>query len=132
MKASAAHLDHQPHLDSRSSALAETTATTVRLPSTVGQPTAGFTIPNEPLDPSYAGGLITASAGSFSQFGRQGSNPQYQYPLVYDPKVNYTRILGRHSLKMGFEFQLIDTEVSDFNPKYGQNLHRILQRPLLR
>jgi hypothetical protein len=91
-----------------------------KLPSTVGQPTAGFTIPNEPLDPSYAGGLISSSAGSFSQFGRQGSNPQYQYPLVYDPKVNYTKILGRHSLKMGFEFQHIDTDVSDFNPKYGQ------------
>ncbi len=89
-------------------------------PSTVGQPTAGFTIPNEPLDPSYAGGLITASAGSFSQFGRLGSNPQYQYPLVYDPKVNFTKILSRHSLKMGFETQIIDTDVSDFNPKYGQ------------
>lgn len=91
-----------------------------KLPSTVGQPTAGFTIPNEPLDPSYAGGLITASAGSFSQFGRQSSNPQYQYPLVYNPKVNYTKIFGRHSLKMGFEFQNIETDVSDFNPKYGQ------------
>jgi hypothetical protein len=56
----------------------------------------------------------------FSQLGRQGSNPQYQYPLVYNPKVNYTRILGRHSLKMGFEYQLINTDVSDFNPKYGQ------------
>ncbi len=91
-----------------------------KLPSTVGQPTAGFTIPNEPLDPSYAGGLISSSAGSFSQVGRQGSNPQYQYPLVYNPKVNYTKILGRHSLKMGFEFQNIATDVSDFNPKYGQ------------
>ncbi len=91
-----------------------------KLPSTVGQPTAGFTIPNEPLDPSYAGGLISSSVSGFSQFGRQGSNPQYQYPLVYNPKVNYTRIVGRHSLKMGFEFQLIDTDVSDFNPKYGQ------------
>ncbi len=91
-----------------------------KLPSTVGLPTAGFTIPNEPLDPSYAGGLISASVSGFSQFGRQGSNPQYQYPLVYDPKINYTKLLGRHSLKMGFEFQLIDTDVSDFNPKYGQ------------
>jgi hypothetical protein len=91
-----------------------------KLPSTVGQPTAGFTIPNEPLDPSYAGGLISSSVGSFSQFGRQSSNPQYQYPLVYNPKVNYTKIVGRHSLKMGFEFQNIQTDVSDFNPKYGQ------------
>jgi hypothetical protein len=91
-----------------------------KLPSTVGQPTQGFTIPGQPLDPSFAGGLISASVSGFSQFGRQGSNPQYQYPLVYNPKVNYTKILGRHSLKMGFEFQHIDTDVSDFNPKYGQ------------
>jgi Carboxypeptidase regulatory-like domain/TonB dependent receptor/TonB-dependent Receptor Plug Domain len=91
-----------------------------KLPSTVGQPTAGFTIPGQPLDPSFAGGLISSSVSGFSQFGRQSSNPQYQYPLVYDPKVNYTKILGRHSLKMGFEFQLINTDVSDFNPKYGQ------------
>ncbi|HUA58646.1 MAG TPA: TonB-dependent receptor [Verrucomicrobiae bacterium] len=91
-----------------------------KFPSTVGDPTAGFTIQNEPLDPSYAGGLISSSVSGFSQFGRQGSNPQYQYPLVYNPKVNYTWILGRHSLKMGFEYQRIDTDVSDFNPKYGQ------------
>jgi hypothetical protein len=91
-----------------------------KLPSTVGDPTAGFTIPGEPLDPSYAGGLITSSVSGFSQFGRQSSNPQYQYPLVYDPKVNYTKIIGRHSLKVGFEYQMINTDVSDFNPKYGQ------------
>ncbi len=89
-------------------------------PATVGQPTDGFTIPNQPLDPSFAGGLITSSVGSFSQLGRQGSNPQYQYPLVLNPKVNYTKILGRHSLKSGFEYQNINTDVSDFNPKYGQ------------
>jgi hypothetical protein len=91
-----------------------------KLPSTVGMPTQGFTIPNQPLDPSFAGGLISSSVSGFSQFGRQGSNPQYQYPLVYNPKVNYTKIFGRHSLKMGFEYQRIDTDVSDFNPKYGQ------------
>ncbi|HVW11255.1 MAG TPA: TonB-dependent receptor [Bryobacteraceae bacterium] len=91
-----------------------------KLPSTVGMPTQGFTIPNEPLDPSFAGGLISSSVSGFSQFGRQGSNPQYQYPLVYDPKVNYTKVAGRHSLKMGFEYQMINTDVSDFNPKYGQ------------
>jgi hypothetical protein len=91
-----------------------------KLPSVVGQPTQGFTIPGQPLDPSFAGGLISSSVSGFSQFGRQSSNPQYQYPIVWDPKVNYTKILGRHSLKMGFEYQNINTDVSDFNPKYGQ------------
>jgi hypothetical protein len=58
-------------------------------------------------------------SGGLSQLGRQSSNPQYQYPLVIDPKVNYSHILGRHSLKVGFEYQRIDTTVQDFHPKYG-------------
>ena len=46
-----------------------------------------------------------------------------------DPKVNFTKIMGRHSIKTGFEFQMIDTAVSDFHPQYGSGeLHRILQR----
>ena len=55
----------------------------------------------------------------FSALGRQSSNPQYQDPFVGDPKVNFTKILGRHTLKIGFEFQMIDTAVSDFHPQYG-------------
>lgn len=33
--------------------------------------------------------------------------------------MNYTKVLRRHTLKMGFEYQLIDTAVSDFHPQYG-------------
>lgn len=57
--------------------------------------------------------------GGLSQLGRLNSNPQYQDPFVGDPKVNFTKIVGRHSLKVGFEYQLIDTAVSDFHPQYG-------------
>ena len=90
-------------------------------PVTLGQSTDGLTLPNQPNDPSLAGGLLTLNlAGGLTQLGRQNSNPQYQNPFVADPKVNFTKILGRHSLKMGFEFQLIDTAVSDFHPQYGQ------------
>ncbi len=89
-------------------------------PSTLGQSTSGFTIPNLPTDPSLAGGLYTINFDGISQLGRQGSNPQYQDPFVADPKVNFTKIVGRHSLKTGFEYQLIDTAVSDFHPQYGQ------------
>jgi hypothetical protein len=88
-------------------------------PSTLGLPTDGFAIPNQPTDPSLAGGLVSIGLSGFSALGRQSSNPQYQDPFVGDPKVNYTRIMGRHSLKTGFEFQLIDTAVSDFHPQYG-------------
>ncbi len=90
-----------------------------KTPSTLGAPAAQFTIPNEPTDPSLAGGLFSVGLSGFSSLGRQSSNPQYQDPFVGDPKVNFTKITGRHSLKTGFEFQMIDTAVSDFHPQYG-------------
>jgi hypothetical protein len=90
-----------------------------KTPATLGSPTTGFTIPNEPTDPSLAGGLLSVGLSGFSSLGRQSSNPQYQDPFVGDPKVNFTKIWGRHSIKTGFEFQLIDTAVSDFHPQYG-------------
>ena len=82
-------------------------------------PTSGFTIPGEPTDPSLAGGLFSVGLSGFSALGRQSSNPQYQDPFVGDPKVNYTKIVGRHSLKWALSIQLIDTAVSDFHPQYG-------------
>jgi hypothetical protein len=90
-----------------------------KAPSTLGLSTPQFNIPGEPADPSLAGGLFSVGLSGFSQLGRQSSNPQYQNPFVGDPKVNFTKIVGRHSLKMGFEFQTIDTAVSDFHPQYG-------------
>ena len=56
-----------------------------------------------------------------SDLGRQATNPQWQYPTVYNPKVNYTRIVDRHSIKSGYEFQHIQTEVQDVNPLYGRD-----------
>jgi len=89
-------------------------------PLNLGNIVPAFQVPNIPTDPSFAGGLYTQNlGGGFSQLGRQNSNPQYQYPIVLNPKINYTRILGRQSLKFGFEYQMIDTKVSDFHPKYG-------------
>ena len=32
-------------------------------------------------------------------FGRQATNPQWQYPYVYNPKVNYSRIVGKALLE---------------------------------
>ena len=57
----------------------------------------------------------------FSDLGRQATNPQWQYPTVFNPKVNYTWLAGRHSLKTGYEFQHIQTEVQDVNPLYGRD-----------
>ena len=91
-----------------------------KTPIGLGAPLGGFAVPGLPTDPIVAGGLYSLNfGGGLSQLGRQSSNPQFQNPVVLDPKVNFTKILGRHSLKMGFEYQLIDTEVNDFHPQYG-------------
>jgi hypothetical protein len=74
-----------------------------------------------PTDPRIAGGLPTQLVTGLSDWGRQATNPQWQYPEVWNPKINYTWIAGRHSLKAGYEFQDIATEVQDVNPLYGRD-----------
>ena len=79
----------------------------------------GFTFPGLPTDPTVAGGIPSISITGFTGLGRQGTNPQFQNPDVLNPKANYTKIIGRHSLKTGYEYQAINTEIDDFAPKYG-------------
>ena len=74
-----------------------------------------------PTDERVAGGLPAQLITGFSDLGRQATNPQWQYPAVYNPKINYTSMLGRHSLKSGYEFQHIATQVQDVNPLYGRD-----------
>jgi hypothetical protein len=74
-----------------------------------------------PNDPRVSGGLPTQLIVGFSDLGRQATNPQWQYPTVWNPKVNYTRLMGRHSVKTGYEFQHVQTEVQDVNPLYGRD-----------
>ncbi|MCU1260634.1 MAG: TonB-dependent receptor, plug, partial [Bryobacterales bacterium] len=89
-------------------------------PIGLGQPSLLTGVPNLPTDPLVAGALYSQSVGGgFSQFGRQGSNPQFQNPFVIDPKINYSKFLGRHTLKFGYEYLWIDTVIDDFNPAYG-------------
>jgi hypothetical protein len=82
-----------------------------------------FGISGLPIDPRIAGGLPTQLITGFSDLGRQATNPQWQYPSVWNPKVNYTRLMGRHSLKTGYEYQGISTEVQDVNPLYGRDTY---------
>ncbi len=74
------------------------------------------------LPSSLAGGFPTQVIGSFSNptVGRQATNPQSQNPTSFNPKLNYSIVKGRHSLKMGYEFLAVRTEVLDINPLYGQ------------
>lgn len=74
-----------------------------------------------PTDPRVAGGLPSQLINGYSDLGRQATNPQWQYPTVLNPKVNYSWLSGRHSLKTGYEFQNIKTQVQDVNPLYGRD-----------
>jgi hypothetical protein len=72
-----------------------------------------------PTDTLVIRKLSNESVKNFTTFGAQTSNPQYQDPFVVNPKVNFSWQKGRHSMKYGWEFLSINTEVDDFNPVYG-------------
>jgi hypothetical protein len=96
-----------------------------KTPYGLGQPSlmtqAG--IPGLPTDPVVVRSLSAESVSNYSQFGAQTSNPQFQNPFAIDPKLNYTMIKGRNSVKVGYEYQAINTEIDDFNPVYGQDTY---------
>ncbi len=72
-----------------------------------------------PTGTVFAGGLTQQSVSGWTAWGRQSSNPQFQNPLVVNARLNYSWIAGTHSLKSGYEYQSINTEVDDVHPKYG-------------
>jgi hypothetical protein len=75
-----------------------------------------------PTDPSIVRDLNAQSvSGGFTQFGAQSSSPQFQNPTIYNPKGNFTWVRGNHSMKFGYEYQAVNTQVNDFNPSYGQD-----------
>jgi hypothetical protein len=80
-------------------------------------------IPGLPTSPTVVRSLNVQSVNGYSQFGNQGSNPQFQNPYVYNPKINYTQIRGRSTYKVGYEYQAIFTQIDDFNPVYGQDTY---------
>ena len=82
-----------------------------------------FGLPGLPTDDRIAGGLPTQLITGYSDLGRQATNPQWQYPTIYNPKINYTWTKNSHSFKSGYEFQRIDTQVQDVNPLYGRDTY---------
>lgn len=70
-------------------------------------------------DPEITGGLTPQSISGFTQLGRQATNPQWQNPFTVNPRVSVTSLINRHSVKVGVEYNAIDTEVQDTNPLYG-------------
>ncbi len=73
-----------------------------------------------PTDKTVIRRLSSENVTGFTSWGAQGSNPQFQNPFVIDPKINYSILKGRNSIKLGWEYLSINTEVDDFNPVYGQ------------
>jgi len=80
---------------------------------------ASYGLAGLPSDPRISGGLPSQSITGFTALGRQTTNPQWQYPTVWNPKINYSWLAGRQSFKAGYEFQKINVEVMDVNPLYG-------------
>jgi hypothetical protein len=84
---------------------------------------SAYGISGLPTDSRISGGLNSQAVTGFTAFGRQSTNPQWQYPNVWNPKFVYTILRHGHSLKAGFEFQIIHVEDNDVNPLYGQDLY---------
>jgi len=101
-----------------------------KTPIGLGLPSLLVGVPNLPTDPLVAGSLMSQSVSGFSQFGRQTSNPQFQNPFVINPKINYSKFLGHHTLKFGYEYLWVDTAIDDFNPAYGlENYTGLFSKP---
>ena len=94
-----------------------------KTPPNIGLQTSlpGFPFAGLPTTPDLVGGLNSQNISGFSQLGRQTSNPQFQNPTSFDPKINFSLIRGKHSVKMGYELLVIRTEVLDVNPLYGED-----------
>jgi hypothetical protein len=92
-------------------------------PPALGSPGAevDYGIVGLPTDERVSGGLPAQIIPGFSDLGRQATNPQWQFPTAFNPKINYTRTFGRHSVKTGVEYQHVRTEVQDVNPLYGRD-----------
>lgn len=83
-----------------------------------------FGIPGLPTDPAITGGISAETLTGFTSLGRQATNPQYQHPMLWNPKFNYTRVVGRHTLKTGVEYQWLGVETLDVSPMIGRNTYQ--------
>ncbi|HET8547153.1 MAG TPA: TonB-dependent receptor, partial [Bryobacteraceae bacterium] len=83
-----------------------------------------FGITGLPEDRRLTGGITNQDVTGFTAFGRQATNPQWQHPFLYDPRVVYSQIAGRHSVKAGYEYQRVHTEIQDVNPLYGRDFYQ--------
>lgn len=90
-------------------------------PPLVGGPSVRelYGITGLPEDTTVTGGLTTQTITGLSQLGRQATNPQFQNPRDANLRLTYAFTFGRHSLKTGYEYLAVNTDVQDTNPLYG-------------
>lgn len=84
-----------------------------------------FGIGGLPTDSRYTGGVTYQYFldGGFTNLGRQWTNPQFQNPTLWNPKVNYTRLVRSHALKAGIEYQVLHVAQEDLHPTLGGNAY---------
>ena len=84
-----------------------------------------FGITGLPTDPQYTGGITYEDFedGGLTALGRLWTSPQYQNPTLWNPKVNYTRILPRHTLKVGLEYTMLHVAQQDLHPVLGGDVY---------
>jgi hypothetical protein len=92
-----------------------------KTPYSANLPSLEGNIPGLPTAPAVVRALSGESVNGYTQFGNQTSNPQFQDPTVYNPKVNFTLLRGRQQIKVGYEYQAVYTAIDDFNPVYGSD-----------
>lgn len=93
-----------------------------RLPAQVGGPSMRelFGITGLPEGPRIQGGITPQDIGGLgTRIGRQSTNPQAQFPTTINSRLNMTFLVGRHSLKTGYEYVALNQDVDDTNPLYG-------------
>lgn len=92
-----------------------------RLPAQVGGPSMRelFGITGLPEGPRIQGGITPQDIQGFPRFGRQATNPQAQFPTTINSRLNLSKIVNRHNLKMGYELLFMNILVDDTNPLYG-------------
>ncbi len=92
-----------------------------RLPAQVGGPSMRelFGITGLPEGDRVRGGITPQDITGFARIGRQSTNPQAQFPTTLNSRLNFSKILGSHTLKAGYEWLGLYIDVDDTNPLYG-------------
>ncbi len=92
-----------------------------RLPAQVGGPSMQdlFGISGLPTGDRIRGGVTPQDIVGFARIGRQSTNPQAQFPTTINSRLNLSKLVGKHSFKMGYELLQLNIRVDDTNPLYG-------------